>query len=59
MGQWAINVVGQGVHHNGAEGDADKLFEEFVAELRKSQTVLHASLTIGSRFDAAGNAEAH
>jgi hypothetical protein len=50
VGQWAISVVGQGIHHNGHEGDVDKLLEEFISKLRKSQTVVHHSITIGSRY---------
>jgi hypothetical protein len=48
MGEWAITIHGAGIHDNGREDDADAILRRFVDELRKSQLVRSAVLTVGS-----------
>ena len=49
MGNYTIVVQGTGAHHNTERsGDADKLAEDFVQELKaKGHHVHHASITHG------------
>lgn len=48
MGQWSMHVEGHGIHDNGRDDDADIMFAEFVAELRKHHAVQAATFTVGS-----------
>jgi len=58
MGNWTIVVTGNGAHHNtqsdgtGLPGDADKLLDDFIAQLMKAgQFIVYASITTSSRQD--------
>lgn len=48
MGDWTIVVSGQGSHHNGMPGDADRLAQRLVDELVEAQqTIRYAAVTYG------------
>jgi len=61
MGNWAITIIGTGAHHNkDYEGDANKIFEKVVVELKEAgQNVEHASFTYGGRDTERPNFESH
>lgn len=44
MGDWTVVVSGQGSHHNGTPGDADRLAQRFVEDLVEAQQMVRVAI---------------